>query len=108
MSEDGDRRLAVALQYEKDKDQAPRVVATGRGVIADRIVALAEENGIVIEANPVLAEALSHVEIDETIPVELYEAVAAVIGFVLKQNARHNSRESEESGPGDGPGIATA
>lgn len=78
--------LAVALQYEKGTDQAPRIVAKGRGLIAEQIVALAEENDIVIEANPVLAEALSNVEVDDTIPVELYEAVAAVIGFVLRQS----------------------
>lgn len=85
MSEDSKpRALAVALQYEKGSREAPRVVAKGRGLLADRIVELAEENGIVIEANPVLAEALSGVQLDETIPLELYEAVAIVIGFVLR------------------------
>ncbi len=82
------RQLAVALEYEKGTDHAPRVVAKGRGLIAEQIVALAEENDIVIESNPLLAEALSHVEVDDSIPVELYEAVAAVIGFVLKQNSK--------------------
>ena len=82
------RQLAVALQYEKDTDHAPLVVAKGRGLIAQQIVALAQENDIVIESNPLLAEALSHVEVDDSIPVELYEAVAAVIGFVLRQNAK--------------------
>jgi flagellar biosynthesis protein len=80
------RPLAVALQYDKQTDHAPRIVAKGRGLIAEQILALAEENDIVIEANPVLAEALSHVEVDDIIPVELYEAVAAVIGFVLQQS----------------------
>lgn len=79
-----ERALAVALQYEKGSREAPRVVAKGRGLIADQIVALAEENGVVIEANPVLAEALSGIEIDDTIPIELYEAVAIVIGYVLR------------------------
>lgn len=78
------RALAVALQYEKGSREAPRVVAKGRGLLADRIVELAQENGIVIEANPVLAEALSGVDLDETIPLELYEAVAIVIGYVLR------------------------
>ncbi|KKB83731.1 hypothetical protein VW29_13680 [Devosia limi DSM 17137] len=78
-----DRALAVALHYEKGSREAPKVVAKGRGLVADRIVALAEENGIVIEANPVLASALSGVEIDDSIPIELYETVAVVIGFVL-------------------------
>lgn len=78
--------LAVALQYEKGEDAAPRVVAKGRGYVAAQIVALAEENGIVIEANPLLAEALSQVELDDAIPIELYEAVAVIIGFILRQS----------------------
>lgn len=80
--------LAVALQYEKGEDSAPRVVAKGRGFVAAQIVALAEENDIVIEANPLLAEALSKVELDDTIPLELYEAVAVIIGFILRQKPR--------------------
>lgn len=75
--------LAVALEYSRETDPAPRVTAKGRGAIAERILAIAEENGIVIEADPVLAEALAAVELDETIPIALYEAVAVVIGFVL-------------------------
>jgi FlhB-like protein len=78
------RALAVALQYEKGSREAPRVVAKGRGLIADRIVEVARENGVVIESNPVLAEALSGVELDDTIPLELYESVAIVIGYVLR------------------------
>lgn len=78
--------LAVALHYEKGEDAAPRVVAKGRGHVAAQIVALAEENDIVIEANPLLAEALSRVELDDTIPLELYEAVAIIIGFILRQS----------------------
>lgn len=82
------RALAVALNYEKGSREAPRVVAKGRGLVAERIVTLAEENGVVIEANPVLAEALSGVELDDTIPLELYEAVAVVIGYVLRTGAK--------------------
>ena len=78
------RALAVALQYEKGSREAPKVIAKGRGLIAERIVELAQESGVVIEANPVLAEALSGVDLDETIPLELYEAVAVVIGYVLR------------------------
>ncbi len=89
MSEDQAKRpLAVALHYEKGSREAPRVVAKGRGLVAETIVALAEENGVVIESNPVLAEALSGVELDDTIPVELFDAVAVVIGYVLRQSRR--------------------
>ena len=79
------RQVAVALQYDQQSDQAPRVVAKGRGLIAEKIIALAQENDVVIEANPALAEALSSVELDDTIPIELYEAVAIIIGFVMRQ-----------------------
>ena len=78
------RALAVALQYQKGTREAPRVTAKGRGLLADRIVALAQENDIVIESNSALAEALSGVEIDDTVPVELYESVAVVIGLILR------------------------
>ena len=83
-----DRAVAVALRYEKCSKEAPRVVAKGRGLVAEKIVALAEENGVVIETNPVLAEALSGVELDDTIPLELYDAIAVVIGYVLQQTRR--------------------
>jgi flagellar biosynthesis protein len=81
-------RLAVALHYEKGTREAPRVTARGRGHLAERIVALAEEHDIVIDTNPALAEALGGVEIDDTIPIELFEAVAEVIGFVLRARGR--------------------
>ncbi len=82
MSEE--ENIAVALNYNKDKDEAPKIVAKGYGEVAKRIIELAKENDIIIETNPMLAEALSGVELDETIPIELYEAVAEIIGFVLR------------------------
>lgn len=85
MSGDGKKpQLAVALDYEAGTQNAPVVVAKGRGHIAETILELARENGVAIEANPMLAEALSGVGLDETIPRELYAAVAEVIGFVLR------------------------
>jgi flagellar biosynthesis protein len=82
------RKLAVALEYEKGSREAPRVTAKGYGLVAEAIVALAKENDIVIDANPALAQALAGVELDDTIPVELFEAVAEVIGFVLRARQR--------------------
>jgi FlhB-like protein len=87
MSDDPHRKLAVALEYEKGSREAPRVVAKGYGEIAERIIAVARENDTVIDANGPLAQALAGVELDETIPIELYEAVAEVIGFVLRAKA---------------------
>ena len=76
--------LAVALQYEHGKDAAPRVTAKGRGAVAETIIETAHQHGVAIESNAVLAEALSHVELDQQIPAELYRAVAEVIGFVMR------------------------
>lgn len=84
---DDNRKLAVALEYERGSRAAPRVTAKGYGLIAETIIALAEANDVVIETNPALAQALAGVELDETIPVELFEAVAEVIGFVLRARA---------------------
>ncbi len=76
--------LAVALEYERGTRDAPKVIAKGRGELARRIVEVAEESGVVIDSNGPLAEALAGVELEEEIPVELYEAVAEIIGFVLR------------------------
>jgi flagellar biosynthesis protein len=87
--EDKKPAIAVALEYEAGTRDAPKVVATGRGLMAEKIMEVARESGVTIEANPMLAEALSGVPVDETIPRELYAAVAEVIGFVLR--AQRNS-----------------
>ncbi|MFN0262380.1 EscU/YscU/HrcU family type III secretion system export apparatus switch protein [Tepidamorphus sp. 3E244] len=79
------RDLAVALGYDHGTGDAPTVLAKGHGETARRIIESAKAHGIHIEENPVLAEALAQVELDETIPHELYAAVAQVISFVLQQ-----------------------
>jgi flagellar biosynthesis protein len=76
-------RVAVALKYDFGEG-APVVTAKGRGHVADKIIETAAEHGIAIEENPVLAEALSKVDLETEIPVPLYKAVAEVIGFVLQ------------------------
>jgi flagellar biosynthesis protein len=80
--ESDQNRLAVALEWSHEG--APVVVAKGRGVVAEAIVATAESHGVAVEENPLLAAALAQVELDEEIPETLYKAVAEVIAFVLK------------------------
>ena len=75
-------RIAVALQYEEPN--APRVVATGRGWVGDKIIETAREHGVPIEENAALAQALSTIELDEEIPEALYRAVAEILGFILR------------------------
>ena len=86
MSTETKTQLAVALHY--DRTGAPRVVAKGKGTIGAKIIDLAKANDIPIEENEVLAGALSHVEIGDEIPAELYKAVAEVLVFVLRMSGR--------------------
>jgi flagellar biosynthesis protein len=86
MSAPDRKPLAVALHYEHGG--VPRVTAKGRGPIADAILERAREHDVPIEENPALAEALATLDLDREIPVELYRAVAEVIGFVLRTSRR--------------------
>ena len=86
MSVEARNQLAVALHY--DKSGAPRVVAKGKGSIGEKIIELARAHDIPIEENEVLAGALSHVELGDEIPAELYKAVAEVLIFVLRLSGR--------------------
>jgi flagellar biosynthesis protein len=85
------RRIAVALEY--DGSAAPRVTAKGQGEIAEKIIETARKHDVPLEENPLLAQALAAVEIDDHIPEELYKAVAQVIGFVLRLRAVKQSGE---------------
>ncbi len=81
---------AVALKYEAEAGAAPLCVAKGVDEIALRLKAAANENGVPVVENPPLARALyAAVEIDGEIPVEHYEAVARVIGFVMGRKKPH-------------------
>ena len=86
MSSKEKNQLAVALHY--DRSGAPRVVAKGRGSIGEKIIEVARASDIPIEENEVLAGALSHVELGDEIPAELYKAVAEVLIFVLRLSGR--------------------
>jgi flagellar biosynthesis protein len=86
MSVKSKNKLAVALHY--DRTGAPRVVAKGKGSLGAKIIEVARANDIPIEENEVLAGALSHVELGDEIPAELYKAVAEVLVFVLRLSGR--------------------
>jgi flagellar biosynthesis protein len=79
-------KLAVALQYEQGVG-VPRVVAKGRGHIADRIVERAIEAGVPVEQDTAMATSLAQVDIDQNIPPELYKVVAKLIGFLMRKGS---------------------
>lgn len=72
---------AVALEYNPD-DDAPKILATGKGEVAKRIIDEAQKNDVPIHADSKLAGTLSKLEIGDMIPPELYAAVAEVLVFV--------------------------
>ena len=74
-------RTAVALGYEVG-DQAPRILAAGKGFLAERIIEKAREADVPLHKDDKLAATLSKLEIGDTIPPELYEVVAEILVFV--------------------------
>lgn len=84
MAKDPD--VAVALGYERDGDDLPRVLAKGRGAIAAQIVAVAEEHGIAIRRDEDLVEVLDRLEIDAPIPVAAFAAVAEILAHLYRVN----------------------
>jgi len=81
--------MAAALKYDSHKDSAPKVIAKGRGNIAEKIIELAKKNNIPIQSDPDLVQILSKLDIDEQIPVELYKAVAEILAFIYSANNRY-------------------
>jgi flagellar biosynthesis protein len=79
---------AVALRYEHSKDGAPRVMAKGRGHVAESIVAIAREHHVPLVADRNLVEVLEALDINLEIPPELYRAVAEVLVFVYRINGK--------------------
>ncbi len=74
--------MAVALSYDRARDQAPRVVAKGLRLRAEKIKALAREHDVPVMKNTTLAEALYRVDVGQEIPEALYDAVAEILNFV--------------------------
>lgn len=79
-------KKAAALRYEHGKDPAPKVVARGRGIVAQNIVALAREHGVPLVEDRNLVQVLEALDVDTDISPDLYQAVAEVLIFVYRLN----------------------
>lgn len=75
-------KQVAALRYRPDQDNAPVVVALGKGVVAEKIIEKAKESGVPIDENAELAAALNKMKIGDEIPPELYEVVSKILVFV--------------------------
>ena len=85
-------RKAVALRYHADVDHAPRLLAKGGGMVADRIIALAKEHGVPLHEDRDLVTLLAGLEIDAEVPPALYQALAEVLAHVYRANPRASTR----------------
>ncbi|MDO8893108.1 MAG: EscU/YscU/HrcU family type III secretion system export apparatus switch protein [Sulfurimicrobium sp.] len=83
MKQPDDRRTAVALAYNSGQS-APKVVAKGRGLLADAIIERAKEAGVYVHESPALVSLLMQVDMDQHIPPELYLAVAELLAWLYR------------------------
>ncbi|MDE0724061.1 MAG: EscU/YscU/HrcU family type III secretion system export apparatus switch protein [Alphaproteobacteria bacterium] len=77
---------AIALEYEKEAEGAPKVVAKGKGNIAQRILEIAEEHDIHIHRDADLMTVLEAVELNHEIPLEVYAVVAEIFAYIYRMN----------------------
>ncbi len=81
------KQRAVALKYESKSDNAPKVIAKGKGKVAEKIIDIAKKHNILIHDDPDLIEVLSQLDIYEEIPTELYAVVAELLAFIYALNS---------------------
>lgn len=82
------RSKAVALRYNAAKEEAPRVVATGQGHVADQIVRIALDHGITIRQDADLVEILAKLDLDALIPLEAFAAVAEILSYIYRTQGK--------------------
>ncbi len=86
MNKQNSPRLAVALHYNEEVDEAPRIVASGQGTIAEKIIEKAEKAGVMVKEDPQLAKALVNLEVGQAIPPQLYSVIAEILAFVYQMD----------------------
>ena len=82
--DDDERQKAVALGYDPDSDESPKVLAKGMGQLAENIIEVAKQNRIPIREDNVLVQSLAALDLEENIPPELYVVVAEVLAYVYR------------------------
>jgi len=83
---------AIALLYDKEKSDAPKVIASGRGKIAEKIIETARDAGIHIQEDPDLVEVLAKIPVGKEIPAELYQTIAELLSFVYQVNDKYKQK----------------
>ncbi|MCT6923530.1 EscU/YscU/HrcU family type III secretion system export apparatus switch protein [Metasolibacillus sp.] len=84
------RKEAIALSYNPGENTGPKVVAKGKGKIAENILEQASLHNVPIHEDSNLVELLGQLDLNETIPEQLYQAVAEVFAFIYHLDRQHN------------------
>jgi len=90
-------KKAVALSYDIDVDNAPKIVAKGKGELASNIIKIAEDNEIPIKKDQDLVELLSAIDIDKEIPDSMYKAVSEIFSFIYDLTTLERKKRELES-----------
>jgi flagellar biosynthesis protein len=77
------QKKAVALRF-KPEDNAPKAIALGKGEIAEKILAIAAQKGVPVVVKPELVDKLINLELNQEIPVELYEIIAEILAYIYR------------------------
>ena len=84
-------KKAVALRYIPDKDRAPKVTAKGSGVLAQKIIELAQKHDVPIKEDPALVQILAQLDFYQEIPPSVYVVVAEILAFIYSMNNQWRS-----------------
>jgi flagellar biosynthesis protein len=87
---------AVAIEYDQQEDDAPRITASGKGAFAEQILKIAFEQGIKVREDADLVEVLAQVKVDSVIPLEAFAVVAEILSYVYQANSHVKERPDVE------------
>ncbi len=87
-------KKAAVLKYNKVQDAAPRLVAKGKGYLAERIIALAKEHGIPIVENAELLKVLLELDENQYVPEIIYQVIAEIYAFIIKLDESYEKTTS--------------
>lgn len=92
MKNEHNRKTAVAMSYDKNSENSPKITAKGSGFVAENILEKAREHDIPIQQDASLVELLGKLNINENIPEDLYQAVAEVFAFIYRADKAAGKR----------------
>lgn len=92
------RKEAIALSYDPQKNNGPTVVAKGKGKIAENILEHATLHDVPVYEDPNLVELLGQLDLNTSIPEELYQAVAEVFAFIYHLDEKHKLTSNKQNG----------